>query len=151
MKKNKTITFKRAFLVFFSMFLFQYTFAQDEINISGTVKDTEGVPLAGANVLVVDSNIGASTDFDGNFTLSGVPSNANLSISYIGYITQTVSVDGNTTINVVLQIDNNSLDEIVVIGYQSVRRSDLTGATSVIDQKVPIKTSQIHWQNHYRV
>lgn len=109
--------------------------AQNQNNITGTVKDSEGTPLPGASVVLVEySNIGTSTDFEGNFVLSNVPSNAKeLSVSYLGFKTQIVSILDKTSINVVLQQDNNSLDEIVIIGYQSIKKSDLTGATSLID------------------
>ncbi|MDD7885116.1 TonB-dependent receptor [Flavivirga sp. 57AJ16] len=133
MKKSNTITFKGTFLMLLFICLFQNSFAQGEINISGTVKDTDGVPLAGANVINIGTANGASADFDGNFSLSGVSPNSLLSISYLGYKTQEIPVNGRTTINIVLEIDSNSLDEIVVIGYQSIRKSDLTGATSIID------------------
>ncbi len=132
MTRKPTILFKGAFILFF-MCLFQIGFSQNQLNISGTVTDTEGIPLPGANVLVTNSNLGTSTDFDGNFSLSNIPSNATLSVSYLGYITQVVPVNNKSVINIVLEADANSLDEIVVIGYQTVKKSDLTGATSLID------------------
>ena len=109
--------------------------AQNQNSLSGTVKDSEGVPLLGANILVVNSNIGTSTDFDGNFILENLPANAKtISVSYLGYKTQIISINGRSFIDIVLEEDiNNNLDEIVVIGYQSIKKSDLTGATSLID------------------
>tara|TARA_R110002033_G_C3896973_1_gene239664 strand:- start:15788 stop:18856 length:3069 start_codon:yes stop_codon:yes gene_type:complete len=132
MKRETTILIKRAFLFFF-MCLFQFGFSQNQLNVSGTVTDSGGVPLPGANVIVANSNLGTSTDFDGKFSLAGVPSNAILNVSYLGYKTQVISVNNKSTINVVLEADDNALDEVVVIGYQTIKKRDLTGATSVID------------------
>ena len=132
MQKKTTTLIKRGSLFFF-MCLFQFGFSQSQLSISGTVKDSKGAPLPGASVLVINSNLGTSTDFDGNFSFNKVLSNAKLSVSYLGYITQVVSVNNKSIINVVLEEDANSLDEIVVIGYQTVKKSDLTGATSLID------------------
>ncbi|WP_338358527.1 TonB-dependent receptor [Yeosuana marina] len=132
MKRKTTILIKRAF-VFFFMCLFQFGFSQTQLNISGTVTDSDGVPLPGANVIVADSSLGTSTDFDGKFYLADVPQNAVLNVSYLGYKTQMVSVKDKLTFDIVLESDDNALDEVVVIGYQTVKKRDLTGATSLID------------------
>lgn len=136
MKKKIRVLLKN-FLTPLILFLFiaHIGNAQNQNSISGTVKDSEGVPLLGANILVVNSKIGTSTDFDGNFILENLPANAKtISVSYLGYKTQIITITGKSIINVVLEDDtNNNLDEIVVIGYQSIKKSDLTGATSVID------------------
>jgi TonB-linked SusC/RagA family outer membrane protein len=131
--QKKTITLIKRGSLFFFMCLFQLGFSQSQLSISGTVKDSEGVRLPGASVLVINTNLGTSTDFDGKFNLSKVPSNAKLRVSYLGYVTQVVSVNNKSIINVVLEEVANSLDEIVVIGYQTIKKSDLTGATSIID------------------
>lgn len=114
-------------------------YSQSQINLSGTVKDSEGNPLPGANILVVNSNIGTSSDFDGNFILNNINSNAEISFSYVGYKTQILRLNNKTELNIILEFDSNYLDEIVVIGYQSIKRKDLTGATSVIDPETSNK------------
>ena len=134
MKKKPRILQIRTFMFFF-MCLFQMGYSQTQQNISGKVTDSKGVPLPGANVFVNETKKGTLTDFDGNFNLKNVTANATLTISYLGYKNQEVLTQGKTVINVILQTETNSLDEIVVIGYQSVKKSDLTGATSLIDPK----------------
>jgi TonB-linked SusC/RagA family outer membrane protein len=133
MKKNVPKFFRLSItLIFFLSACLHYGYSQNQITVSGLVNDIEGTPLPGANVLVSGTQLGTVTDFDGNFELQNVPSNAAIVFSYVGYKAQSVSVNGRTTLNVTL-IADNTLDEIVVIGYQSIKRKDLTGATSVID------------------
>ena len=102
-------------------------------NISGNVKDSNSIPLGGVNVSVEDSNNGAVTDFDGNFSLSNVSSDSNLVFSYLGYQTTSVAVGMQTNISVVLQDDLSELDEVVVIGYGSQKLSDISGAVSTVN------------------
>ncbi|WP_280743728.1 MULTISPECIES: TonB-dependent receptor [unclassified Parabacteroides] len=99
--------------------------------ISGTVVDNLGEPVIGANVVVKGTTIGTVTDFDGKYTLSGVPADAVLQISYIGYHTREVAVGTQTVINVTLAEDSQALDEVVVVGYGTMRKSDVTGSISV--------------------
>ena len=99
--------------------------------ITGTVKDVAGDPLIGATVSLGGTN-GVITDIDGNFTLSGVETGATLTISYIGYQTKTVKVGSQNTYEVVLEANDKSLDEVVVIGYGTVKRRDLTGAVASV-------------------
>ncbi len=106
--------------------------AQD-INISGNVTSLDdGLSLPGVNVLVKGTNKGTQTDFDGNYTIESVSGNATLVFSYLGFVTQEISVDGRNTINVALKTDEEALEEVVVIGYGTVKKSDLTGAVSSI-------------------
>ena len=100
-------------------------------SVSGTVTDTEGVPLAGANILEKGTTNGTQTDFDGNFTLE-VGGNAILVASYLGFATEEVPVNGQSSILVSLAEDAAGLDEVVVIGYGTVKKSDLTGSVSSI-------------------
>ncbi|WP_170179825.1 SusC/RagA family TonB-linked outer membrane protein [Flavivirga rizhaonensis] len=101
-------------------------------SISGTIKDTNGIPLAGANIVVKGTNNGAQADFDGNYTISNVEDNATLVVSYIGYVTQEVSVNGRSTIDISLEEDTQSLSEVVVVAYGTASKKDLTGAIAVI-------------------
>lgn len=103
------------------------------IDISGTVMDGGSqIPLPDANVEVEGTQIGASTDFDGNFTLNGVPANGTLVVSYLGFITQKIPIDGKTTFEIVLQPDTEALDDIVVIGYGKSSRRNITGSVSKV-------------------
>jgi len=101
--------------------------------IAGTITDNEGIPLIGANVLVKGTLIGAVSDFDGKYQLKNVPLDAKtLVFSYVGYKTTEVLINGKTTINITLESDANALDEVVIIGYDVVKKSDLTGAVSSV-------------------
>ena len=89
-------------------------------------------PLPGANVLVKGTTNGTQTDFDGNYTIEA-DSNATLVFSYLGFATQEVAIAGQTTINVVLSEDANQLSEVVVLGYSTQTRGDLTGSVASVD------------------
>lgn len=102
-------------------------------NITGTVTDTQGEPLTGASVLIKGTQQGVSTDIDGNFALK-VAQGKTLVVSYIGYITQEVPVKG-TNLNIVLKEDQQILDEVVVVGYGTMQRKDLTGSISTVQAK----------------
>ena len=95
--------------------------------IKGTVTDPAGVPLIGAGVMEKGTTNGAATDMDGAFVLS-VSSNAVLEISSIGYVTAEVPTSGKTEFSIVLQEDNTTLDDVVVVGYATMRKKDLTGS-----------------------
>ncbi|SNZ01749.1 SusC/RagA family TonB-linked outer membrane protein [Flagellimonas pacifica] len=98
-----------------------------KISISGQVTASEdGLPIAGVNILENGTNNGTVTDFDGNYTIT-VESNAQLVVSYLGYKTQTIKASGST-LNIVLEADITALDDVVVVGYGSQRKKDVTGA-----------------------
>ena len=107
----------------------------DEVDISGTVVNSEGEPLIGVNILVKGTNNGTSTDFEGTFTLAGVEEDAVLVVSYLGYQTQEIPVNGKSNLKITMVSDSQLLDEIVVFGYSTERKVDLTGAVSVVDVK----------------
>ena len=108
-----------------------YGLAQEKV-VTGTVTAANGQPLPGVNIVVKGTNIGVSADFDGNYSIN-VPDDGNtLVFTYLGFTTQEVSVDGQDIINVVLEENTAELDEVVVIGYGSRDRSDLTGAVSTV-------------------
>lgn len=102
--------------------------------ISGIVKDDTGEPVIGANVVVKGTTNGTVTDTEGRYTLD-VPQGAVLQISYIGYNTQEVKVGGGSVVNISLREDSEALDEVVVIGYGTVKKSDLTGAVGSVQMK----------------
>lgn len=103
------------------------SFAYGQSTISGTVTDATG-PLPGVNVVVQGTSIGASTDFDGKYTIEAPQDATTLVFSYIGFTTQRVPIDGRTVIDVVMSEDAQYLKEVVVIGYGTQRKADLTGA-----------------------
>src|SRR5690625_869909 len=102
-------------------------------DISGVVTDQNGDPLVGVNVVVKGTNRGTATDFDGRFSLDDVNENAVLVFSYVGYQTQEVTLDGQSEINVTLIEDSQTLEEVVVVGYGTQVRENLTGAVGQID------------------
>ena len=108
--------------------------AQRPTSVNVTVKDAMGA-LAGANVAVKGTTIGANTDANGVVTLNNVPANAVLEISFVGYKTQDVPVAGNKSLEIFLEEDTNLLDELVVIGYGTVKKRDLTGSVSQVKAK----------------
>lgn len=107
---------------------------EKKITVMGNVKDENGEPLIGVNVVVRGTMIGCVTDIDGNFSLADVSENAVISISYIGYQTQDILV--KATINVVLKEDSEALNEVVVIGYGTQKKVDLSGAVATVSTKV---------------
>ena len=108
------------------------TVQQQQVTISGTVSDNLG-PIAGANVVEKGTTNGIITDMDGNYTLS-VPQGAVIQFSYIGYVTKEITVDSQKNINVQLAEDAQKLDEVVVVGYGTAKKSDRISA----------------WVRHYR-
>lgn len=106
-------------------------FAQDSFTVSGSVKDSNSLPLLGVNVTVKNSTNGTQTDFDGNFSIE-VKTGDILRFSYIGFVNQDVLIRNQTQLLIVLAEDLNLLDEIVLTGYGSRKRSQLTGAVAKI-------------------
>ncbi len=108
--------------------------AQQQINVSGIVTDPSGEPIIGASVIAGNSGNGTATNIDGEYTIKADPL-GEIRFSYIGYTPQSVSVDGRNTINVTLEENASVLDEVVVIGYGTLKKSDLTGAVSSLGAK----------------
>ena len=114
-----------------------------QINVKGTVTGaSDGEPLIGCVVSVKGTAINALTDIDGNYVLSNVDANATLAFNYVGYKAQEVAVNSRTTIDVVMQENTNQLDEVVVVGYGVVKKSDLTSSISTVtgDQITEVTT-----------
>ena len=111
-----------------TMFCF-VAFAQK--TVTGTVKDASGEPMIGVTV-ATGSGTGAVTDLDGNFTIQNASPSTVLNISYVGYKSQSIKVGSNSTLNIVLQEDNTTLEDVVVIGYGTMKRRDLTGAVASV-------------------
>lgn len=106
-------------------------FAQGRL-ISGTVVDGTGEPIIGANVLEVGTTNGVITDIDGNFKLQGVQPGAKIQVSFIGYIPQTVVAGNQTNLRITLKEDAQALDEVVVVGYGTMKKTDVTGSLSSV-------------------
>ena len=102
-----------------------------KITVQGTVYDETGETLIGASVLVKGTTSGVATDFDGNFSVQAEP-NAILVVSYVGYIAQEVPVDGKTQLKITLKPNSAVLEEVVAIGYGTVKKNDATGSVSTI-------------------
>lgn len=143
-KVRKKLFFYLPMLV--AMFSFGFTYAQE--TVSGTVIDENG-PVPGANVIVQGTSNGAQTDFDGNFTLQNVAPDAVLLVSFLGYQTQEIPVDGRQVVNVSLETDEATLGEVVVVGYGSQLEREVTGSVQSIeteglqDQPVAQVTQQL--------
>lgn len=123
---------KQLFLILMGMIFPLAAFAQ-QAAITGTVTDAGGEPVIGANVMIKGTSAGAITDFNGNYSLTGVNTAQDVLVfSFIGYVTQEVPVSGRTVVNAVLQEDSQLLSEVVVIGYGQVRKGDATGALTSV-------------------
>jgi TonB-linked SusC/RagA family outer membrane protein len=123
----------RRFSTFLLAFMVQFAFAQEK-TITGTVSGSDGLPLIGATVLVKGTNTGASTDFDGNYSIKAAQG-ATLVFSFVGYETQEVRVGSSNTINIVMQEDAAQLDEVVVVAYGTTSLEAFTGSASVVGSK----------------
>lgn len=125
---KKSLRLKALLTLLVGLFLSIGAFAQ-QIAVKGHVKDTTGEPVIGANVLVKGTTNGTITDFDGNFMLN-VPKDAILSVSFVGY--KSAEVKAASTVMVTLEDDSQVLDAVVVIGYGSVKKNDMTGSVTAI-------------------
>ena len=123
MKKNRLIHL----LLIFPMILFAQSKA-----ITGTVIDENKMPLPGVSILIKDLKIGSFTDFDGLFSLTVPETGKTLVFSYLGYISKELVIGNKGTFNVQLEIDTNNTLEIVVVGYGSQLKSDITGSVTSV-------------------
>ena len=106
---------------------------QQQKSVSGKVTDSSGSPLPGVTVIIKSTNIGTISDMNGNYSLSNIPENATLKFSFVGMKTQEIAIAGQTTFNVILEEEAIGIDEVVAIGYGTMRKRDLTGAVSKVD------------------
>ncbi|WP_436415504.1 SusC/RagA family TonB-linked outer membrane protein [Petrimonas sp.] len=119
-------------VIFALVWVFSLSVFSQNITVRGAVKDTKGEPLIGVTALVQGTSVGTITDVDGNFTLPNIPSNSRIEISYVGMTTQIIDVNGRTNIDVVLSEDTELLDEVVVVGYGTQRKINMTGAVASV-------------------
>jgi TonB-linked SusC/RagA family outer membrane protein len=131
---TKILFFKKEGIKHLGFLVLMFVFCASmnaQTTVSGTVSDKNG-PLPGVTVLVEGTSNGQATDFDGKFTLSNVASNSTLVISSIGFMTQKIAVNGQSTINILMAEDLGALDEIVIVGYGSQSKTTVTGAISTL-------------------
>lgn len=132
-KKGKNICF--SFCLLLSLFMSNELRAQKGTTITGTVKDATGFMMPGVNIIEKGTNNTASTDIDGKFALKLTTDKSILIVSYISFETQNINVAGGKNINIVLKSESQSLQEVVVVGYGSVKKTDLTGSVGTLDAK----------------
>ncbi len=136
--KRKKSTLSKGILFALSWMFSLCIFAQNS-TVRGVVTDNSGEPLVGVTVQVQGTTNGTVTDIDGNYTLNNVPADATLEFSYVGMKSQTLPVSGRNTVNVTLAEDTELLDELVVVGYGTMRKSDVTGSIAVTKGEDMIK------------
>jgi TonB-linked SusC/RagA family outer membrane protein len=135
MKKQNSFKWKA--LLFTCMWIVSLGMFAQNITVKGTVRDANNEPVIGATIVEAgNTSHGTVTDIDGNYVLTNVPANASLMYSFVGLKPQTIAVNGQTTIHIILSTDTEILDEVVVVGYGTQRKVNLTGAVGVADQKV---------------
>ena len=139
---------KSNYLLIYFLLLSAFGFAQS-YDIGGTVKESgNGLPLPGVNIQIKNTTKGTTSDIDGNFTLTGIPSGSVVIFSYVGFSNFEYTVtSANKNVAVALKEDASSLDEVVVIGYGSQKKREVTGAVSIVDAKTleilkPVKVEQ---------
>ena len=137
----KRIIYSFLLIALCSSFAFSQTFS-----VVGTVKSSvDNMPLPGVNVVVKNTSNGTVTDFDGNFSMSDVPLNSVLVFTYLGFETQ--ELPANSNMSVAMMEDNEALDEVILIGYGSKSKKDLTGSVSMVKSETieklkPVDVSQ---------
>ncbi len=109
------------------------TVNQQQTNVSGKVVDVNGQPLPGVSIVIKGTTRGTITDFDGNFQLSAVQDDATLVLSFVGMRSQEIAIAGKTNFNIVMEEDAIGVDEVVVVGYGTVKKANLTGAVASVD------------------
>lgn len=138
------------FYTFILMFLFLWSLdaQSQELTITGTVTSADDqMTLPGVTVLLKGTVVGTTTDIDGNYSLSQVPSDGILVFSFVGMVSQEIPVNGQTLFNIVMETESFGLDELVVIGYGVIKKEDVTGAVSMVDKETinnlkPVKVEQ---------
>lgn len=129
--ENKRSNFKAWQWALLFAFMFPVLGFSQTIKVRGTVVDATGMSIIGASVLEKGTTNGVITDIDGNFELS-VSANGTLQISYVGFQTQEIPVNNQTVFKVTLKEDAEVLDEVIVVGYGTMKKSDMTGAISSV-------------------
>ena len=129
---NKVKNMRSLLLILFSAI--SLSVSAQTITVKGNVKDTSGEPVIGASVVVKGTTNGTITDFDGNFSLDGIKKGDVIVISYVGYQTQEIKWNGSP-LNVILKEDSKTLSEVVVVGYGTQKKANLSGSVAMVDSK----------------
>ena len=121
-------------LFLWCFFLVSMTFVNAQsITVTGTITDQNNIPLPGVNVLEKNTSNGVATDFDGNYSITVSSNNAIILFSSLGFSPQETEVGTQTTIDIIMEEDAAALDEVIVVGYGTVKKKDLTGAITQVD------------------
>jgi TonB-dependent starch-binding outer membrane protein SusC len=136
-KKNSNPFYKMLFFVLIVCFIPLWAAAQNT-SVKGVVKDETGEPIIGANVTENGTTNGTVTGIDGSYELK-VPASGKLKVSFIGYVTQMINVNGKTQLNITLKEESKTLNEVVVVGYGTQKKADLTSSISTLDPKEIVK------------
>jgi len=142
MKSNKKSILRRNGITKFLFLLMFFCFtllSYGQTNVTGKVTDSKGETLIGVNVIIKGTQQGTITDINGNFTLSVPSANSTLEFSYIGYKSQDIALNGRTTINVTLEEDTQALEEVVVVGYGTQKKVNLTGSVQNVSSDDIVK------------
>ena len=131
----------KAFLILSILSLFSLSALAQ--SVKGIVKDTAGEPIIGATVKVVGTASGAVTDINGQFSVKA-DGNSTLAVSYVGYTAKRVAVNGKSNLTIVLEEDNTTLSDVVVVGYGTMKKSDITGSVVSVDQAAMMKKSPVN-------
>ncbi len=130
MKKHLSTQTRKRLLSSIGLILFSVSFVLAQVLVKGTVKDNLGEGVPGASVQVKGTSQGTITDLDGKFAFNVPNKNSILVISFIGYVTVEMKVDTQKPMVITLKEDTKTLDEVVVVGYQEIRKKDLTGSVA---------------------
>ncbi len=131
-------------LILLAGLVFAFPANAQELTVTGTVKSSDdGTPLPGVSVFIKGTTVGTTTDSDGVYTLN-VGADASVVFSFIGYATQELPVNGRSTIDVQLDVDITELSEVLVVGYGTVEKSDLTGAVAAVDNEALVRRNSVN-------
>lgn len=128
----RKVSINRSWHILCAFLLLSYTLSAQDVSVSGTVTDESNIPLAGVSVLIKGTTTGVTTDFDGLYTISA-PADATLQFSYIGFVSQDVGINSQSAVNVTMVEDVAQLSEVVVVGYGTMERANVTGAITTVD------------------
>lgn len=134
----------KSWILLIILLICSFGVSAQSITVNGIVKDNSGEGIIGANVLQKGTTNGTVTDLDGNFSLTIPDRNTVLVISFLGYVTQEITVGNQTILNVILKEDTQNLDEVIVIGYGTAKKSDLTGAVTRADMSALEKSPNVN-------
>lgn len=139
-KANRIQVVRYAVAIWSLLFFFSFSLFAQKLSVTGNVKDVTGETIIGASVLVKGTTNGTITDFDGNFTLSDVDKGSIIEVSYIGYTTQSITVNDASPLNIILKEDAETLEEVVVVGYGVQKKANLTGAVTSMKSDELVKS-----------